>query len=121
MSETKHRLDGAPGADPASFMDDPNWADFLPDVPSGGPKCRLPAHEDCTPLDVERLAARADDVFDHPLDWPAPEALLRGDEARPWDAGNVNAVAMGGKHFLTYYSGNETNTTVYVAPAPLAE
>ena len=70
---------------------------------------------------VKRRVARADDVFDHPLDWPAPEALLRGDEARPWDAGNVNAVAMGGKHFLTYYSGNETNTTVYVAPAPLAE
>ena len=43
------------------------------------------------------------------------------DEKRPHDAGNVNAVAMGGKHFLTYYSGNETNTTVYVAPAPLAE
>ena len=70
---------------------------------------------------VKRRVAKADDVFDHPLDWPAPEALLRGDEARPWDAGNVNAVAMGGKHFLTYYSGNETNTTVYVAPAPLAE
>lgn len=70
---------------------------------------------------VKRRVAKADFVFDHPLDWPAPEALLRGDEARPWDAGNVNAGAMGGKHYLTYYSGNETNTTVYVAPVPRVE
>ena len=57
MSETKHRLDGARGADPAYFMDDPNWADFLPDLQQGGPKCRLPAHEDCTPLVVENVAS----------------------------------------------------------------
>ena len=40
----------------ALFMDDPNWAAFLPDIPQGGAKCRLPAHADCTPLDVERVA-----------------------------------------------------------------
>lgn len=34
-------------------MDDPNWAAFLPDLVSGGPRCALPTHEDCSPLDVE--------------------------------------------------------------------
>ncbi len=37
-------------------MDNPEWADFIPDVKQGGPKCRLPTHEDCTPLDVETVA-----------------------------------------------------------------
>lgn len=68
---------------------------------------------------VKRRVARADAVFDRPLDWPAPEALLRGDEARPWDAGNVNAVEMGGRHYLAYYTGDETNTAVCVAAVPV--
>ncbi len=59
---------------------------------------------------------KADDVFDRPFDWPAPQAVLTGDEFRPWDAGNVNAVEMNGRHFLTYYSGTDKDTTVYVAP-----
>jgi len=46
-----------PATDPALFMDDPNWADFIPAMTPGGPKCRLPAHEDCSPLDVEAVAA----------------------------------------------------------------
>ena len=38
------------------FMDNSEWADFIPDMKAGGPKCRLPAHEDCTPLDVDSAA-----------------------------------------------------------------
>ena len=30
-------------------------------------------------------------------------------------AGNVNAFACGGRHYLAYYSGDDRNTTVYVA------
>ncbi len=37
-------------------MDDPNWWVFLPEVQQNGPKCRLPAHDDCTPLGVETVA-----------------------------------------------------------------
>lgn len=70
---------------------------------------------------VKRRVAKAAAIFDRPLDWPAPEALLRGDEARPWDAGNVNAAVLGGTHYLAYYSGDEKNTTVYVAPVPPAK
>ena len=38
---------------PADFMADPEWAAFIPELRSGGPKCRLPVHADCTPLDIE--------------------------------------------------------------------
>ncbi|MGN0852276.1 MAG: sialidase family protein [Kiritimatiellia bacterium] len=65
---------------------------------------------------VKCRVAKAADVFDRPFDWPAPRAVLVGDEKRPHDAGNVNAVAMDGRHYLTYYSGTDTDTTVYVAP-----
>ena len=40
----------------ALFMDDPNWAAFIPDLKSGGPKCRMPTHEDCSPLDPDAAA-----------------------------------------------------------------
>ncbi len=55
MAEQRQDGTRAGGIDPALFMDDPNWADFLPDIQQGGPKCRLPAHEDCTSLDVENV------------------------------------------------------------------
>ncbi len=55
MAQAKPDHGHAGGVDPARFMDDPDWADFLPDLPQGGPKCRLPAHEDCTPLDIENV------------------------------------------------------------------
>ena len=67
---------------------------------------------------IKRRVAQADFVFGHPLEWPEAEGLLVGDEERPHDAGNVNAVGMNGRHFLTYYSGDRKDTTVYVAPAP---
>ena len=40
----------------ALFMDDPNWASFIPDLKSGGPKCRMPTHEDCSPIDPDAAA-----------------------------------------------------------------
>ena len=41
---------------PAEFIDDPNWANFLPEM-TGNPKPRhLPSHDDCTKLDAESVA-----------------------------------------------------------------
>ena len=40
----------------AQFMYDPGWADFIPELKSGGPKCRLPQHEDCSPIDPDTAA-----------------------------------------------------------------
>ena len=37
-------------------MDDPDWARFIPDMKSGGPKCRMPTHEDCSPIDPDAAA-----------------------------------------------------------------
>ena len=112
MSETKYRWDGAPGADPASFMDDPNWADFLPDVPSGGPKCRLPAHEDCTPLDVERLAAH--------LEAGGTLGTMAGYESRPGQLDMARAVtrAFNGREHLMVEAGTGVGKSLaYLVPA----
>ena len=65
---------------------------------------------------VKCRVAKADAIFDHPFDWPLPQPVLIGDEKRPHDAGNVNAVEMNGHHYLTYYSGTDKDTAVYVAP-----
>ena len=43
------------GGDAARFVEDPRWADFIPEVPPPGRTRHLPAHEDCTPLDVEAV------------------------------------------------------------------
>lgn len=41
---------------PAEFIDDPNWANFLPEM-TGNQKVRhLPSHDDCTRLDEECVA-----------------------------------------------------------------
>lgn len=41
---------------PAEFIDDPTWADFLPEMREPPRKRHLPTHEDCSRLDVERVA-----------------------------------------------------------------
>ena len=64
---------------------------------------------------IKRRVARVDDVWNDPLAWPVGEAVAVGDEERPHDAGNVNAVAVGGRHYLAYYSGTHADTSVYVA------
>lgn len=41
---------------PVQFIDNPNWADFLPEMREAAKKRHLPAHEDCSPLDAETAA-----------------------------------------------------------------
>ena len=41
---------------PASFIDDPAWASFIPEWKEASSKRHLPAHEDCSRLDVEAAA-----------------------------------------------------------------
>lgn len=65
---------------------------------------------------VKCRIVKADEIFNRPFGWPSAQAVLTGDELRPHDAGNVNAVVIGNRHFLTYYSGDDKNTKVYVAP-----
>ena len=42
---------------PAQFIDDPGWADFLPESHEAVRARHLPAHEDCSRLDEESVAA----------------------------------------------------------------
>jgi len=62
-----------------------------------------------------------DDVFGHPLAWPASEVVATG-SAITVDAGNVNATTIGGTHHLAFYSGEAPDTAVLVSslPAPAA-
>lgn len=41
---------------PAEFIDDPEWAEFLPEDHEPPRVRHLPAHEDCSPLDLESAA-----------------------------------------------------------------
>jgi len=41
---------------PAQFIDDPNWARFIPEMKEASRTRHLPAHEDCARLDVEATA-----------------------------------------------------------------
>jgi hypothetical protein len=58
-------------------------------------------------------------VFDNPLHWQDSQVVATGSEAT-YDAGNVNAVAVKGAHYLAFYSGKAPDTAILVSvlPAP---
>ena len=53
-------------------------------------------------------------VFGHPLKWPASEAVATGSKIE-FDAGNVNATAIKGAHYLAFYSGKAPDTAILVS------
>ena len=65
---------------------------------------------------LKRRVARPDDVWGKPLAWPEPEVVSRGGDS-PWDCGNACATSMGGRHYVAYYTGDPTNTSVVVVRA----
>ena len=67
---------------------------------------------------LKRRVANAAEIFANPTGWPEPEVLAEGREERPWDAGNVNATALGGCHFAATYTGTPTDAAVVVVSAP---
>ena len=70
---------------PAEFIDNPNWADFIPEM-TGNPKPRhLPSHEDCTPLDGEVVAGH--------LMKGGALGLMKGYEERPGQIDMARAIA----------------------------
>ena len=44
-------------SDAAGFMEDPNWAAFIPEMEPPGRPRHLPTHEDCSRIDVESVQA----------------------------------------------------------------
>lgn len=67
---------------------------------------------------LKRRIAEAAGVFSNPAGWPEPEILARGSEERPWDAGNVNATAIGGRHFAATYTGTRSDAAVVMVAVP---
>ena len=51
------------------------------------------------------------DVWNNPTNWASPSVIAQGSTGE--DAGNVNVIAHGNKHYIAYYSGNSSNTGVY--------
>ena len=98
--------------DPAAFMDDPNWADFLPDLQQGGPKCRLPAHEDCSPLDADAVAGH--------LERGGTLGAMEGYETRPGQLDMCRAVvqAFNARRHLMVEAGTGVGKSLaYLVPA----
>lgn len=68
---------------------------------------------------LRRRVAVAADICERPLSWPDSEIVANGSSSL-WDAGNVNAIAVGAVHHLAYYSGAgaDTRVLVFSLPAP---
>ena len=98
--------------DPAAFMDDPDWAAFLPELQQGGPKCRLPAHEDCTPLDPDRVAGH--------LGPGGTLGSMEGYEARPGQLDMTRAVVRAfdeRRHLMVEAGTGVGKSLAYLVPA----
>lgn len=63
---------------------------------------------------LRRRVVEPKHVFEHPLLWPASEAVAAGSQIA-YDAGNVNATVIGGTHYLSFYSGKAPDTAVLVS------
>ncbi|MGC3971414.1 MAG: sialidase family protein [Pirellulales bacterium] len=61
-------------------------------------------------------------VLGRPLHWPASEAVAVGSRVM-FDAGNVNATSAGNAHYLSFYSGQAPDTSIFVSalPAPTVD
>ena len=70
---------------------------------------------------LRRRVVDPDSVFDNALNWPVSEAVAIGSKIGI-DSGNVNATAIKGTHYLSFYSGKAPDTAILVSvlPAPTA-
>lgn len=70
---------------------------------------------------LRRRVVDPNSVFDHPLSWPASEAVATGSQLTI-DAGNANATAIRNTHYVAFYSGEAPDTAILVSvfPAPTA-
>ena len=98
----------------ALFMDNPEWASFIPDMKQGGPRCRLPTHEDCSPLDVEAAARH--------LEPGGTLGGMAGYESRPGQLDMLRAVtrAFNSREHLMVEAGTGVGKSLaYLVPSVL--
>ena len=67
---------------------------------------------------LKRRVTTVENIWDDPTAWPEPEVLTTA-STDGCNAGNVNAVSAGGKHFISFYSGDKKDTAVLVFSAQI--
>ena len=95
-------------------MADPDWASCVPDMPSGGARCSMVAHEDCTPLDIARTARH--------LEPGGTLGMMPGYEARPGQLDMLRAVARAfndGSHLMVEAGTGVGKSLAYLVPSIL--
>ena len=106
------KREGKEQVDPVLFADDPEWASCVPELVSGGRKCGLPDHDDCSPLDVEHVAEN--------LLPGGTLGAMKGYEARPGQVDMLKAVvrAFNGREHLMIEAGTGVGKSLaYLVPA----
>lgn len=99
---------------PAAFIDDPNWADFLPEAKEPSKKRHLPAHEDCSRIDAGSAAAH--------LMAGGTLGMMEGYEERPGQIDMLKAVvrAFNSREHLMIEAGTGVGKSLaYLVPSVL--
>ena len=99
---------------PAEFIDDPNWANFLPECDRAARTHALPTHEDCSPIDVESSAMH--------LRKGGTLGLMDGYEERPGQIDMLQAIvrAFNSREHLMIEAGTGVGKSLaYLIPSML--
>ena len=62
---------------------------------------------------LRRRVVKPEAVFENPLHWPDSKAVTIGSKIA-WDSGNANATVIGDTHYVSFYSGQDPDTSVMV-------
>ena len=99
---------------PAQFIDDPGWANFIPEMTSAARQRHLPAHEDCSRLDVEAVRSH--------LRCGGTLGSMPGYEERPGQIDMAGAVAMAfneREHLMVEAGTGVGKSLAYLVPSVL--
>ena len=99
---------------PAQFIDDPGWANFIPEMTSPAKQRHLPSHEDCSRLDVEAVRSH--------LRRGGTLGALPGYEERPGQIDMSGAVAMAfnsREHLMVEAGTGVGKSLAYLVPSVL--
>ena len=100
--------------DPAKFIENPQWAAFIPEMEPPGKARHLPTHEDCSPIDVEGVQSH--------LRKGGTLGMMPGYEERPGqiDMAGAIATAFNSRSHLMIEAGTGVGKSLaYLVPAIL--
>ena len=100
--------------DPAKFIENPQWAAFIPEMEPPGKSRHLPTHEDCSPIDVESVQSH--------LRKGGTLGMMPGYEERPGQidmAGAIAASFNSRSHLMIEAGTGVGKSLAYLVPAIL--